>query len=76
MIEKIEVSMTNENIHNFKKGEFGVESINIDESRGFIEVVYAGHEIGTRYVLLPLQNVEKCDYLVKNSPKDMDMEEE
>ncbi|GAB6056012.1 hypothetical protein HYG87_08880 [Methanobacterium alkalithermotolerans] len=75
MIEKIEVSMTNENIHNFKKGEFGVESINIDESRGFIEVVYSHHEIGTRYVLLPLQNVEKCDYLVKNSPKDIDIEE-
>lgn len=68
LIEKIEVSMINENVHNFKKGEFGVEHISIDEKRGFIEVIYTTHEVGTRYVLLPLSNVEKCDYLVKNEP--------
>jgi len=64
----MEVSMINENVHNFKKGEFGVESININEKRGFIEITYTTHEIGVRHVLLPLENVEKCDYIIKNDP--------
>lgn len=65
MIEKIEITMINENIHNFKKGEFGVENIEINESRGFIEIRYFQQEIGKRTVIIPLLNVEKCDYLEK-----------
>lgn len=65
MIEKIEVSMTSGDVHNFRRGEFGVESIEIDELRGIIQISYANKEGGRKYVLLPLQNVEKCEYLDK-----------
>jgi phage-related protein len=65
LIEKIEVSMTSGDVHNFKRGEFGVESIEIDELRGIIQISYANKEGGKKYVLLPLQNVEKCEYLDK-----------
>jgi hypothetical protein len=65
MIEKIEISMINETVHNFRRGEFGVESIEIDEERGLIEIKYAAHEGGEKQVLIPLQNVEKCEYLEK-----------
>ncbi len=65
MIEKIEVSMTSGDVHNFRRGEFGVESIEIDELRGIIQISYAHKEGGKKYVLLPLQNVEKCEYVDK-----------
>ncbi|MGB9201423.1 hypothetical protein [Methanobacterium sp.] len=65
MIEKIEVSMTSGDVHNFRRGEFGVENIEIDELRGIIQISYANKEGGKKYVLLPLQNVEKCEYLDK-----------
>ena len=65
MIEKIEVSMTSGDVHNFKKGEFGVESLEIDELRGLIQISYGIKESGKKYVLIPLQNVEKCEYLDK-----------
>ncbi len=65
LIEKIEVSMTSGDVHNFRRGEFGVESIEIDELRGIIQISYANKEGGRKYVLLPLQNVEKCEYLDK-----------
>jgi phage-related protein len=66
LIEKIEVSMTSSDVHNFRRGEFGVESIEIDELRGIIQIIYANKEGGRKYVLLPLQNVEKCEYLDKD----------
>jgi len=65
MIERIEVSMTSGDVHNFRRGEFGVESIEIDELRGIIQISYANKEGGKKYVLLPLQNVEKCEYVDK-----------
>lgn len=65
LIEKIEVSMTSGDVHNFKKGEFGVESIEIDELRGLIQISYGLKEGGKKYVLIPLQNVEKCEFLDK-----------
>ncbi len=65
MIEKIEVSMTSGDVHNFRRGEFGVESIEIDELRGIIQISYGNTEGGKKYVLIPLQNVEKCEYLDK-----------
>jgi hypothetical protein len=65
MIEKIEISMINETVHNFRKGEFGVESIEIDETRGFIEIKYVAQEFGTKNVLIPIHNVEKCEYIKK-----------
>jgi hypothetical protein len=65
LIEKIEVSMTSGDVHNFRKGEFGVESIEIDELRGIIQISYGNTEGGKKYVLIPLQNVEKCEYLDK-----------
>jgi hypothetical protein len=65
MIEKLEVSLINENVHNFKKGEFGVEKIEIDEDRGLIEVTYGAKEDGIKHVIIPLQNIEKCDYMEK-----------
>jgi phage-related protein len=65
LIEKIEVGMTSGDVHNFKRGEFGVENIEIDELRGIIQISYANKEGGRKYVLLPLQNVEKCEYLDK-----------
>jgi len=68
MIDKIEISMINETVHNFRRGEFGVESIEIDEVKGLIEIIYAAHEMGTNKVIIPLQNVEKCEYMEKKSP--------
>lgn len=65
MIEKIEVSMTSGDVHNFKRGEFGVETIEIDELRGLIQISYGMKEGGQKYVLIPLQNVEKCEFLDK-----------
>lgn len=65
LIERIEVNMINETVHNFRRGEFGVESIDIDEIRGFIEINYAPQEIGAKKVLIPLENVEKCEYIQK-----------
>jgi hypothetical protein len=65
MIEKIEVTMTSGDVHNFKRGEFGVESIEIDELRGLIQMSYGMKEGGKKYVLIPLQNVEKCEFLDK-----------
>ncbi len=66
MIEKIEMTMINETVHNFRKGEFGVQNIEIDESRGFIEIEYGVQEGGEKKVMIPLQNVEKCEFIVKN----------
>ena len=57
--------MTSGDVHNFKRGEFGVESLEIDELRGLIQVSYGIKEGGKKYVLIPLQNVEKCEYLDK-----------
>jgi len=57
--------MTSGDVHNFKKGEFGVESLEIDELRGLIQISYGIKESGKKYVLIPLQNVEKCEYLDK-----------
>ncbi len=65
LIEKIEVSMTSGDVHNFKKGEFGVENIEIDELRGLIQISYGLKEGGKKYVLISLQNVEKCEFLDK-----------
>lgn len=67
MIERIEVSMINETVHNFRKGEFGVENIEIDENRGLIEILYTSKEIGTKKVIIPLTNVEKIEYIDKNT---------
>jgi len=66
MIDKIEITMINETVHNFRKGEFGVQTIEIDETRGFIEIEYGAQEGGEKKVLIPLQNVEKCEFVVKN----------
>lgn len=66
MIEKIEITMMNETVHNFRKGEFGVQNIEINETRGFIEIEYVVQEGGEKKVLIPLQNVEKCEFIVKN----------
>jgi hypothetical protein len=65
LIEKIEVSMASGDVHNFRRGEFGVESIEIDELRSIIQISYGNTEGGKKYVLIPLQNVEKCEYLDK-----------
>ncbi|AEG18574.1 hypothetical protein [Methanobacterium paludis] len=67
MIEKIEISMINGAVHNFKKGEFGVENIEINEMRGVIEINYGYKEGGIKHVILPVQNVEKCEYIEKKS---------
>lgn len=67
MIEKIEITMMNETVHNFRKGEFGVQNIDIDENRGFIEIEYNIQEGGKKKVLIPLQNVEKCEFMVKKA---------
>jgi hypothetical protein len=67
MIDKIEISMINETVHNFRKGEFGVHSIDIDEVRGFIEIEYGVQEGGVKRVLIPLQNVEKCEFMEKKT---------
>ncbi|MTK64980.1 MAG: hypothetical protein F8N15_10820 [Methanobacterium sp.] len=65
MIEKIEITTTSGDVHNFKKGEFSVEAIEIDELRGLIEISYGLTEGGKKYVLIPIQNVEKCEFLDK-----------
>ena len=65
MIDRIEVSMINESVHNFRRGEFGVESIEIHENRGLIEVIYGSQDTGKKLVLIPLQNVEKCEFTDK-----------
>ncbi|MBI5681040.1 MAG: hypothetical protein HZC47_09120 [Methanobacterium sp.] len=65
MIEKLEVSLINENVHNFKKGEFGVEKIEIDQDKGLIEIIYAPKEDGIKKVIIPLQNIEKVDFTEK-----------
>lgn len=62
MIDKLEVSLINENVHNFKRGEFGVEKIEIDEDRGLIEITYEPKEDGTKRVIIPMQNIEKVDF--------------
>ena len=66
MIDKVEITMINETVHNFRKGEFGVQHIEIDETRGCIEIEYGTQEGGEKKVLIPLQNVEKCEFVVKN----------
>lgn len=66
IIEKIEISMMNETIHNFRKGEFGVQNIEINEKKGLIEIDYGVQEGGHRKVLIPIENVEKCEFMVKN----------
>ncbi|WP_286242718.1 hypothetical protein [Methanobacterium ferruginis] len=70
MIDRIEISMINEAVHNFRRGEFGVENIEIDENRGFIEISYTSQERGIKKVILPLHNVEKCEYFEKVPLKD------
>jgi hypothetical protein len=75
MIEKLEVSLINENVHNFKKGEFGVKKIEIDEDRGLIEVKYEPKEDGTKIVIIPMQNIEKIDYIEKKIKKELTEEE-
>lgn len=72
LIDKIEIAMINESVHNFRRGEFGVENIEIDEIRGLIEISYAAHEMGTTKVLIPFQNVEKCEYLEKKGAVKME----
>ena len=67
MIEKIEITTTSGDVHNFKKGEFGVENIEIDELRGLIQISYGVKEGGKKYALIPLQNVEKCEFLDKET---------
>lgn len=69
MIEKLEVSLINENVHNFKRGEFGVEKIEIDEDKGLIEITYMPKEDGTKRVIIPLQNIEKVDFTEKITKK-------
>ncbi|MDD3754397.1 MAG: hypothetical protein PHQ17_07580 [Methanobacterium sp.] len=71
MIDRIEVSMINESVHNFRKGEFGVKSIEIHEKRGLIEIIYASQETEKKTVLIPLQNVEKCEFTQKPDSKDV-----
>ena len=75
MIEKLEVSLINENVHNFKKGEFGVKKIEIDEDRGLIEITYEPKEDGTKRVIIPMQNIEKVDYIEKIEKKEPTKEE-
>lgn len=73
MIEKLEVSLINENVHNFKRGEFGVEKIEINEDKGLIEITYEPKEDGTKMVIIPMQNIEKVDYterIVKKTPEE------
>jgi len=74
-IEKLEVSLINENVHNFKRGEFGVEKIEVDENRGLIEITYEPKEDGTKRVIIPMQNIEKVDYTEKIVEKEHAKEE-
>ena len=75
MIDRIEVSMINESVHNFRRGEFGVESIEMDEDRGLIEIIYATQDSGRKIVLLPLENVEKCEFIEKLDKHQKDEED-
>ena len=75
MIEKLEVSLINENVHNFKRGEFGVRKIEIDEDRGLIEITYEQKEDGTKIIIIPMQNIEKVDYIEKILKKELTEEE-
>lgn len=75
MIEKLEVSLINENVHNFKRGEFGVEKIEVDEDRGLIEITYEPKEDGTKRVIIPMQNIEKCDFTVRETKIETEKEE-
>ncbi|MEN4006499.1 MAG: hypothetical protein PQ964_03990 [Methanobacteriaceae archaeon] len=59
MIEKLEVTLINENVHNFKRGEFGVSKIEIDEDRGLIEVAYDPKEDGTKHVKFQCRTLKK-----------------
>lgn len=72
MIDRIEVSMINESVHNFRRGEFGVESIEIHEKRGLIEVIYGSQDTGKKIVLIPFQNVEKCEFIDKKDKTSKD----
>lgn len=74
MIDKIEISMINESVHNFRKGEFGVKSIEIHEVRGFIEIEYGYQQGGIKKVLIPLENVEKCEFIDKEEVPGADAE--
>jgi len=74
-IEKLEVSLINENVHNFKRGEFGVEKIEVDENRGLIEITYEPKEDGTKRVIIPMQNIEKVEYTEKIVEKEHAKEE-
>ena len=65
MIEKIEISMINGAVHNFKKGEFGVNTIELNEMTGLIGINYNAKESGIKHVIIPIQNVEKCEYVMK-----------
>ncbi len=76
MIEKLEVSLINENVHNFKRGEFGVEKIEIDEDRGLIEITYQPKEDGTKRVIIPMQNIEKCDFIIRETRTEFVSEED
>ena len=42
-----------------------MKNIEINEVRGFIEVDYGTMEMGMKKVLIPLQNVEKCEFIDK-----------
>ena len=74
MIEKLEVCLINENVHNFKKGEFGVEKIEIDQDKGLIEITYVLKEDGIKKVIIPLQNIEKVDFTEKEDRLDIETE--
>lgn len=74
MIEKLEVSLINENVHNFKRGEFGVEKIEIDEDKGFIEVTYAPKEDGVKRIIIPMQNIEKVDFTLRETKEELKKE--
>ena len=75
VIDKIEINMMNGVVHNFKRGEFGVESIEMDEDRGLIEIIYATQDSGRKIVLLPLENVEKCEFIEKLDKHQKDEED-
>ncbi|MBE2900616.1 hypothetical protein DNK57_07430 [Methanothermobacter thermautotrophicus] len=65
MIEKIELTMINGTVHHFKRGKFGVEMIKVDKDKCLILVSFAEREFGKREIIIPLQNVEKCEYLLR-----------
>lgn len=66
----------NETIHNFRKGEFGVQNIEINEKKGLIEIDYGVQEGGQRKVLIPIENIEKCEFMVKNEWLNQEQSEE